>query len=286
MRRLTDVDSDMTRATQPAIGVKAIAAIATPLVVLLTLDAAATAKYLEDGAAIEAEARALTTEAKTDVEKLEKIVDRVSFGLPPGHPDVYFLAPVFRFMKPTARQVLTHGGDCAYKARASIVMLDKLDISASKLVLHHPETKDPVHAVAQVDTDRGEYVVDLLFGVIYRDEAGDPIPLDALNADPALRDVVLDRELAKGNELVGGYPRDRYVYGYTRSINWDKNPLMAALYSVMAALSSETAVDGIERPYLVEEPALMVLSASAAAKLGWIGLIVAALLWRRRRASG
>ena len=260
--------------------------IATPLIALTVLDVAAIAQYVVDSAELRKQAFALTEGATTATEKLERIVERVSFELPPGHPDVYFLAPVFRFMKPTALQVLTHGGDCAYKARASIVLLDKLDIDASKLVLHDPKTKKPVHAVAMVDTERGEYVVDLLFGVIYRDAEGAPIPLEALNANPELANEVLDREAAAGNPLVAGYPRDRYVYGYTRSINWHKHGLSIALHGVLSAIFGQEAIDDLQRPYLSEEPALMVLIASSGAKLGWLVGVGVAWWYHRRRNAG
>ncbi|MCB0360635.1 MAG: hypothetical protein KDD44_13400, partial [Bdellovibrionales bacterium] len=92
----------------------------------------------------------------------------------PPAPD--FLSPAFSFLRPSAKAVLEHGGDCAYRARAFIVLLDRAGVTAGKVALLN-DRGEAVHAVALVDTERGQYVVDLLYNFVHEDEGGNPVPL-------------------------------------------------------------------------------------------------------------
>ncbi len=242
--------------------------------------------YRIDSRQLEGAAATLTQGTKTEREKLGKIVDFVAFGVanPPVLPDGYFFHPVFRMLKPTALQVVDAGGDCAYKARAAIVLLDKLGIHATKLALYDKHGK-PQHAVALADTAQGKYVVDLLYGFIFENEDGSPTSLSSLEANPQVLHEALDRFQSAGHPRAALYPVERYTYAKVRTINWHKNGALAFLYGGLTMLLGQDRVDSWPRPYLVEEPALMVI---VGALLLQVALVLGALVpWffrvRRRR---
>jgi hypothetical protein len=91
----------------------------------------------------------------------------------------------------------------------------------------------------------------------------------------------LDREIRNGNERASLYPRNRYVFTDVRTINWDKLIVTSGAYQGLTLFFGEETIDRLPRPYMSEEPALMVLGASFGTKgvllLTFVGL-------RRRRA--
>jgi len=253
------------------------------LVALAALNIAVLWIYVDESRQLDALADQVAGSATSDSEKMRGVMKHIVETVPNRSDDRYFLLPVFRPLRPTALQVLEGGGSCAYKARAFIVLLRHLDVNASKFALYDGDK--PVHAVAVAKTERGDYVVDLLYGVIYQHEDGSPIPLATLEQEPILVRQVLEREAAGGNPHVQYYPRDRYVYENVKSINWHKNAATSAVYSVLTSLSSEEAIDRAPRPYLSEQPALMVfvLSGICAAMLLAVPLVVRAGKNLRRR---
>ena len=205
--------------------------------------------------------------------------DRVGYG---RHDD-YFLVPFLRFLKPTALQVLEHGGDCAYRGRALVVILGQLDVEAGKLALYDA-SGEAVHAVVRVHTEKGPYLIDPLFNIIHQDERGDPIPLARLEHDPAVLATSVARAAAGGNPRAARYPLDRYGFGDVRTINWNKSGLMRFLYGFVSGLIGKEQADTLPRPYMSEEPALMTMAfagAGAATSLALLG--ISSLLRRRRR---
>lgn len=180
-----------------------------------------------------------------------------------GTPDSYFMLPVFRFMKPTALQVIHSGGDCAFRARAFIVVLAQFGIEARKLALYNRDGV-PVHAVAEVYVDGGPYYVDLLYNFAHVDSAGRPLTLAELSNDEVLRASVA-RAVSEGNERAARYPLSEYTFGDVRSINWDKSAVTKAAYAALSTVVGEERARWLPRPYLTEEPALMVIVISAGA---------------------
>ncbi len=199
-------------------------------------------------------------------------------NVPLERRDGYFLLPLFRFLKPTALEVLRDGGDCAYRARALIVILNQYDVRAFKLALYD-ETGRSVHAVVQVETERGPYVVDALFDFVYEANDGRPLPRAALAAPEVVRSA-MTRAAAGGNTRALRYPVERYPYTDVRTVNWTKSATLRAAYRALVAIVGQERANHLPRPYLTEEPGLMVLAASGS------GLVVCVvLLLRLRRAA-
>ena len=233
---------------------------------LVVLDIFAVAIWQRETQELRKLATSVTAQSNSPSEKMRAITRFIAHDVPRGLPDEYFLLPVFRPLKPTALQVTKFGGDCAYKARACIVMLHELGISASKLALYDQQGT-PVHAVALVDTELGEYVVDLHFGIVLEDVTGAPIPLESLRDDSTQLAAAVSLAIAHGNDRALKYPLDRYVYSDSKTINWHKNGLTAALYQLLVWLVDADSIDNLKRPFISEEPALMVVAASCGAKL-------------------
>jgi hypothetical protein len=224
--------------------------------------------------------RAVADEASPSLkmrQALRFMVERV--GYTPA--DDYFLLPVFRFLKPTALQIIRGtGGDCAYRARAFVVILHEKGVDATKLALYDARG-EPVHAVVRVETENGPCIVDLLFDVIHEDEAGEPIPLARLS-DPTVLGNSLRRAAEAGNARAGRYPIDKYGYHEVRTINWDKTGATRALFRAVAAVIGEERARALPRPHFSEEPAVMVALGGAALSAG-CALCLGVGAWRRRR---
>lgn len=251
---------------------------------LIGFDVVAVAEFRRESREVGEIARRVTEGAQTDWERVVLAAQHVAFEVPGGRPDAPFLGRALAPLKPSALQVLRRGGDCAYKARAFIVLLHHLGIEASKLALYSRETGEAVHAVARVETERGPCVVDLLYGLVLVDGDGQPIPLEALRAEPDRLEQFLDAQVAAEHPRAARYPRRKYRYEDTRTINWNKSAVSRALYRGLSAVAGKDAVDALPRPYLTEEPALMALAASGAAKAALLVLAIG-LWWRGRRAG-
>jgi hypothetical protein len=248
------------------------------------LDVAALVIFYRDSSELKAIASRVTEGAATPSEEMRKLVDYVAREVPHGRPDKFILASVFRPLRPTALQVIQHGGDCSYKARAFIVLARKRGIPAHKVALHDRKG-EPVHAVAVVETERGPYVADLLYGILFERPDGSPIPLEELQNDPAVLPEVVGRCIDQGLIKPGKYPLEKYVYSDVKSYNWKQNPLAAACYRGLAPLVGERWLDQLPRPYVESEPALMIVSASGVAALGLVTPLLFLRIRDRRRAN-
>lgn len=189
--------------------------------------------------------------------------------------DDYFLTPALSFMRPTALQIIRAGGDCSYRTRAFVVTLRRFGIAASKVALHD-DNGVPVHSVAGIETGDGPLYVDMLFNVEHRAEDGTHLTLDDL-ADPEVLAESLDRAVASGNNRAAEYPTDLYDFEDVRTINWDKNGPLRMAYRALVAIAGEERARTVPRPYLSEEPALMVLTLCFGGISGLALLL--ALLW-------
>lgn len=206
-------------------------------------------------------ANKLTTGDDNTSEKIETVARYVTNIESVREDDGYFLLPVFAPLKPSAYQVIDEGGDCAYcayRARAFIVLLKQLDIRASKLCLHDGKGI-PRHAVTRVDTDRGALVVDLLFGIIYAHDDGTPMSLDYIGEHHA---EIIDAEVRRGNTRAERYPLQRYPFEHVTTINWEKGPVWRWAHAFLRLFMTDQRIDNMGRPYLSEEPALMIVVAS------------------------
>jgi hypothetical protein len=250
----------------------------------LLVDAAAIVVALRETNEIAVIAASLSSPGQQPSEAMRRVAAYVAHEVPSKRVNAAFLLPVFEPLKPTALQVIRGGGDCAYKARAFIVLLHQMKIPASKLALYDPKG-NPVHAAALVETERGDYVVDLLFGVVYERADGSPILLEELRTDRQVMYDALDRAVTAGNEKAERYPRERFVYDTARTINWHKNALTASIYNLGVSLFGADRMNNLRRPYFSEEPSQMVvLLCSGGAFLFALPAGIGALRgWRARR---
>lgn len=253
------------------------------MILLAVLDIAALTVYIRDTRELAAIAERVTTGAITTSEKMRKLADYVSHEVRPGRPDKYLLLPLFRPLRPTAMQVIQHGGDCSYKARAFIVLARRLGIAAHKVALHDSKG-EPVHAVAVVETERGEYVVDLLYGIVYDNPDGSPIPLSELQRDPDLLANVIGERVENGQLRKGQYPLEKYVYSDVKSYNWKQNAFASACYRGLTPLVGAERLDRLPRPYFESEPALLVMIGSGIATLVLLSPLAALRYVDHRRA--
>lgn len=178
-----------------------------------------------------------------------------------------FLFPILDFLRPSALEIIRHGGDCGFRARAFIVLLHGLGINSSKLALYN-EAGEAVHAVVRVETERGTYVVDLLYNILHEDQFGKPISLKELSKPKVLRASV-QRSIDSGNLLAKEYSFEEYTYQDVRSIDWNRNILTRIAYPAAIYLFGIEKVRNAPRPYFFEEPGLM---------LGFLGIGLASLL--------
>jgi len=259
------------------------AGVVIALIVLVVLDIAALTVYFRDTKELAAIAERVSADATTPSEKMRKLADYVAHDVKPGRPDKYLLLPIFKPLRPTAMQVIQSGGDCSYKARAFIVLARRLGIAAHKVALHDPKG-EPVHAVAVVDTERGEYVVDLLYGIIYDNADGTPIPLSDLQKDPDLLASVIAERVRQGSLREGKYPLEKYVYSDVKSYNWKQNALASACYRGLTPLVGSETLDRLPRPYFESEPALLVLVGSGIGALLLVSPLAAMRYVDHRRA--
>lgn len=198
----------------------------------------------------------------------------------------YFLVPFFGFLRPTPRQVAKGGGDCADRSRLLIVLMRLRGIDASKWALYS-RVLWPKHAVVEVEAEKGKMVVDPLFGLWFpRPEPGFYYGIQDLKEDPRILPARIaslrGQNLQFGANRVETYPLNEYIYDNARTINWNKSTGMRLLYWFLYRLMGEKA-DRIPRPFLAEQPALMV----AVGIVPLQGCVLIVWLWMvKRRRTG
>ncbi len=197
--------------------------------------------------------------------------------------DSYFLLPLFRPLRPTARQVIEGGGDCADRSRLLIALLRLRGIHGSKWALYNARGES-VHAVVEADVESGKMVADPLFGLWFPKPQDGFYDIHELKQDPkilATRVTELRAQgIQPGVDRLQLYPLSEYVYTNARTINWNKNAVLRGIYSVLHSTLGERAGE-LERPGFAEEPPLMVIYGMAA--LEFVVLLVWFLLARRSR---
>jgi hypothetical protein len=197
--------------------------------------------------------------------------------------DSYFLLPIFRPLRPTARQVIEDGGDCADRSRLLIALLRLRGIHGSKWALYNARGES-VHAVVEAEVESGKMVADPLFGLWFPKPQAGFYDIHELKQNPA----ILPSRVAElralgiqpGVDRLQLYPLNEYIYANARSINWNKNAVLRGIYSVLHGILGERAGE-LGRPGFVEEPPLMVIYAMAA--LEFVVLVTWFLLAKRSR---
>jgi hypothetical protein len=198
--------------------------------------------------------------------------------------DASFL-PGLSVLRPTARQVVEKGGDCADRSRLLIELLKREGVEASKVALYDRDGV-PRHAVVEVDTEHGPMAVDALYGMYFPKPAGGYYSVWDINRDESILAGRV-RELADIQPAVREYPLEMYTYVSPRTINWDKSAMMRLAYRGLRATFGPS-VDRWSRPGIVEDPVLLSLTGAAFGQSLLIAgtLIVPRIKSRRRWFGG
>jgi len=192
------------------------------------------------------------------------------------HSNKFFLASIFRFLRPTPRQVAESGGSCSDRSRLIVALLRLRGIRASKWAIYSPDLV-PCHAVVEVEIESGKMVVDPSFGLWFPRPAGGYYGVEDLRNHPEVLTHRIQELLANGNPTSLGnlkfYPLDKYVFTHARTINWDKNWVSRVLYRLLHGLIG-AKVDQTSRPAWAEQPALMIIYSGFLVELlclaGWL----------------
>ena len=233
-------------------GVALLAALAVQSYVLVA--------YLRDQQFLHQLMDRIASSALPPSEQVKCIVDSFR-GQPIESNDEFFLASVFRFLRPTPRQVSELGGCCSDRCRLIVVLLGLRGIRASKWAIYSPDLV-PCHAVVELEAESGKMVVDPSYGLWFPRPDGGYYGVEQLRNHPEILPQRIQELRAKGNPMglanLASYPLDEYTFTHARTMNWDKiwvsRMLYRLLYRVMGA-----RVNKAFRPAWAEQPALIIL---------------------------
>jgi hypothetical protein len=252
------------------------------LTITLGLQTASTVYYVREQAFLTKYIDRVADPALSESEQVKRVVISLKND-PDVDNDDYFLLPVFRPLRPTARQVMEDGGDCADRSRLLIALLHLRGIKGSKWALYNAKGES-VHAVVEANVETGKMVADPLFGLWFPKPQGGYYDIHELKKDPTIlgaRVAELRAEgIQPGVDRLQLYPLNDYVYSSARTINWNKNALSRGIYSSLHGILGDQAGE-LGRPRFVEEPPLMVIYGMAAVQ--FVTLLAWFLLTRRSR---
>lgn len=232
-----------------------------------------------DRARLRAVAEAATAGARTEQERLVKLVDWVYHNQGFKKNRSYFL---WRKLDATPIQVLERGGDCEDKSKLTATLLRELGVR-STLSMISPCPECPAgHTVAVVQTASGWTPVDSVYNITFPEPQGRFTPIERLRSDPMLQ----VRRLAELKAERG--PRDKInhfsirqdPFTYATTVNWDKNPLTRAVASVIRMTGGEPW--RTPRPLFLDDPKQFFMIAFLCVGLG---LAVLGLILRPRVAA-
>lgn len=242
------------------------------LVLLIGLQLVALSYYTNEQRRLEAYLNRVTVASQAPSEQAKAIVLSLK-NKPEDGNESYFLLPVFRFLRPTAAQVIEKGGDCADRSRLVIALLRLRGISSTKWALYDAKG-EAKHAVVEADVESGKMVLDPLFGIWFPKPEGGYFGIKELRQDP---NILLNRlkelraeKAYPGTGRLEFYPRDEYIYTNARTINWTKSVILRASFAILHRMLGERA-DDIHRPGFAEEPPLMVIYGTAGLEAFLIG---------------
>ena len=226
------------------------------LAMFALVDAALLAKYVSDAAVVRAAVD--VPDHLTPSQKVVALVKFLETSVPKAATIDRSFLPGIDMLRPTARQVLEHGGDCADRSRLLIVLLRHEGVYATKVALHDRQGS-PQHVVvsASIEDEDHSMVIDALFGMYFPKPDGGYYSVGELQRDETiLRERV--RELGANDAFIRGYPLEQYSYVAPKSINWSKSHAMSVLYQVLHSIIGKH-VDRLPRPAIVSEPVLVTL---------------------------
>ena len=211
---------------------------------------------------------------KIDGAAVEKLMGKVYQHEGFTKNDGYFL---WRKLGATPVQILNKGGDCADKSRLSAAILGEYGIE-STLVMLAPYAGGPFgHTVVEARAEDGPIVVDPVYDLTFPSTNGRFHDLRQLRGDPSILQSRLDELIESRGEKdkIARYRRgeDGAHYGYPKTINLDKGPVIRIVKTVMGWFTDEPEL--IRRPRFLEDPKLfltMVAAGLAACCFAVVGL--------------
>jgi len=248
----------------------------------LGLQAASAVYYVREQAFLAKYIDRVAAPSLSSSEQVKRVVISLKND-PDVENDSYFLLPIFSSLRPTARQVIEDGGDCADRSRLLIALLRLRGIHGSKWALYNAHGES-VHAVVEADVESGKMVADPLFGLWFPKSQAGFYNIHELKQDP----TILPNRVAElraqgiqpGVDRLQLYPLNEYIYANARTINWNKNVVLRGIYLVLHGILGERAGE-LGRPDFAEEPPLMVIYGMAALEL--VVLVAWLLLVKRSR---
>lgn len=233
-------------------GVTLLAALAVQSYVLFA--------YLRDQRFLRQLMDRIASPALPPSEQVKCIVDSFR-GKPIDPNDKFFLASVFRFLRPTPRQVAELGGCCSDRCRLIVVLLRLRGIRASKWAIYSPDLV-PCHAVVELEAEGGKMVVDPSYGLWFPRPEGGYYGVEQLRNHPELLPRRIQELRANVNPIglanLASYPLDKYTFTHARTMNWDKIWVSRLLYRLLyRAIGAR--VNKAFRPAWAEQPALIIL---------------------------
>lgn len=246
-----------------------------------TVQVLAFSAYLEDKRELTALFDAIAQRNLPPSEQIKRVLSFLR-DKPMIRNESYFFLPVFSFLRPTARQVVTQGGDCADRSRLVVSLLDLRNIRASKWALYSEDLR-PQHAVVEAEVEAGKMVVDPLFGLWFPRPEGRYYGIQELAANPYVLESRVQELLSRGEQpgvaSLRLYPLDKYVYQNARTINWQKSVAMRLIHRFLQQTLGKS-VDEIPRPAVVEEPALMVTWGMVGLQVGIVAFWIITVRWK------
>ena len=167
--------------------------------------------------------------------------------------DPFFIVPLFGSLGADPGAVLDRGGCCSGIHRLFITALETMGIRASQITLYHRDGRAQ-HCLAEVELADATLIVDVSYGLIYRDKEGRSVGLEDLQVgvEPYFHPLP--------NFPQPGYPQHEYYdfnFRLTRTANWTKSPQRRIAYSILNHLSGFRA-DRLRLPAILEWPHVLV----------------------------
>src|SRR5258707_1675617 len=128
----------------------------TILVLLVGLQSVSLAYYLREQQVLAAYVARVVGPGLPPSEQVKALVLSLRDKSGEGN-EGYFLLPVFRFLRPTALQVIENGGDCGDRSRLLIALLPLRGIQSAKWALYNGAGESK-HAVGQAQVGSGGMV--------------------------------------------------------------------------------------------------------------------------------
>jgi hypothetical protein len=177
--------------------------------------------------------------------------------------DPVFIAPMLSALGASPVAVLRKGGCCSGTHRVFITSLDSIGIRASQITVFRKSDPAAAHCLAQVTADAENLLIDVDYGVWYRNPRGGMIDLLTLRSgvEPIIEPFALGegKYANSARARATGYPDSEYYrfdYAVTRTANWAQTIWKSALYAVLHRLT-QGRIDCMLLPPVFEWPEIL-----------------------------